>query len=135
MRAAVAERFIALKQQLGVHREAARRYRPFWTPTLLWLDPDGRVLNRWPGLLGPEELMGQLDLGEALVGLRRGRFEEAVERLERCVEQWPETAAAPEALYWAGNVRYVQDNDRDALDRSRAELVERYPESVAARRV
>ncbi|NIP80403.1 MAG: thioredoxin family protein, partial [Gemmatimonadetes bacterium] len=64
-----------LKQLLGVDREASRRYRPFWTPTLFFLDPDGRVLSRWPGLIPPAELLPQLDLGEALVGLRRGRFE------------------------------------------------------------
>lgn len=129
------ERFIPLKQLLGVHREASRRYRPFWTPTLFFLDPDGRVLSRWPGLIPADELMAQLDLGEALVGLRRGRFEEAVRRLEHAVEAWPESVAAPEALYWAGNVRYVMDGDRGALDRARERLAERYPESPAARRV
>ena len=133
--AAVRARFIPLKQLLGVHREASRRYRPFWTPTLLWLDPDGRVLLRWPGLLPADELLAHMDLGEALVGLRRGRFPESLDRLERCVADWPETAAAPEALYWAGNVRYVMEGDREALDEARERLLERYPESPAARRV
>lgn len=134
MRAAVNTRFVPLKQLLGVHREASRRYRPFWTPTLLWLDPDGRVLNRWPGLIAAEELLAQLDLGQALVALRRGRFTEAVELLEQCVDAWPETAAAPESLYWAGNVRYVMDGDRASLDRARQRLAERYPGSPAAKR-
>jgi hypothetical protein len=133
--AAVRERFVPLKQRLGVHREASRRYRPFWTPTLLWLDPDGRVLLRWPGLIPADELLAQLDLGEALVGLRRGRFAEALDRLEACVDAWPESAAAPEALYWAGNVRYVMDGDRQSLDTARKTLTERYPESPAALRV
>ena len=133
--AAIAERFVPLKQLLGVHREASRRYRPFWTPTLLFLDPDGRVLNRWPGLIPPDELLAQLDLGEALVGLRRGRFKEAVALLDRAVEAWPDSVAAPEALFWAGNVRYVMDGDQGALDASRARLVEKYPDSPAARRV
>ncbi len=124
-----------LKQLLGVDREASRRYRPFWTPTLFFLDPDGRVLSRWPGLIPPAELLPQLDLGEALVGLRRGRFEAALALLERAVEDWPESVAAPEALYWSGNVRYVMDGDRAALDRSREALAERYPGSPAALRV
>lgn len=132
---AIAERFVPLKQLLGKHREASRRYRPFWTPTLLFLDPDGRVLSRWPGLIPPDELLPQLDLGEALVGLRRGRFKEAVALLEHAVDTWPDSVAAPEALYWAGNIRYVMEGDQAALDRARAELAERYPGSPASKRV
>ena len=135
MAAAIRERFVPLKQLLGVHHEAPRRYRPVWTPSLLWLDPDGRVLLRWPGMIPPDELLAQLDLGEALGGLRRCRYREALARLESCVEHWPDSAAAPEALYWAGNVRYVRDGDREALDAARARLAERYPGSPAALRV
>lgn len=124
-----------LKQLLGIDSATSRRYRPFWTPTLFFLDPDGRVLSRWPGLIPADELLAQLDLGEALVGLRRGRFREALTLLERATKDWPDSAAAPEALYWAGNVRYVMDGDRAALDRGRAELTERYPGSPAALRV
>jgi TolA-binding protein len=93
------------------------------------------VLSRWPGLIDPDELLPQLDLGEALVGLRRGRFKEAIALLERAATEWPSSVAAPEALYWIGNVRYVMDGDRDALDAARERLVERYPGSAAARRV
>lgn len=130
----MAERFVPLKQLLGADRDASRRYRPFWTPTLLFLDPDGRVLSRWPGLIPPDELLGQLDLGEALVGMRRGRFREALALLDRAVASHPDSAAAPEALYWAGNLRYVKDGDQAALDEARKRLVERYPGSPAARR-
>ena len=125
---------MAVKQLLGEDRVASRRYRPFWTPTLFFLDPDGRVLWRWPGLIPADELLPQMDLGEALVGLRRGRFRESLSLLERAVEEWPRSVAAPEALYWAGNVRYVMDGDRAALDRSRAALAERYPGTPAALR-
>lgn len=135
MASAIAERFVPLKQLLGVDREASRRYRPFWTPTLLFLDPDGRVLLRWPGLIPADDLLAQLDLGEGLVAIRRGRFSQAVTAFDRAVEDHPDSVAAPEALYWAGNVRYVKSGDRSALDAVRARLVERYPESAAARRV
>lgn len=135
MATALGERFVPLKQLLGKHKTSSRRYRPFWTPSLLFLDPDGRVLSRWPGLIPADELLAQLDLGEALVGLRRGRFEEAVALLDRAVEEWPESAAAPEALYWAGNIRYVMQGDRAALDGARSRLAERYPGSPAAKRV
>ena len=133
--AAIADRFVALKQLLGPDREASRRYRPFWTPTLYFLDPDGHALVTWPGLIGAENMLALLDYGQAQVGIRRGRFKPSLEALEGIPEAWPDSPIAPEALWWAGNLRYVMDNDRDALDARRAELVERYPESAAALRV
>ena len=132
---AVAERFVALKQLLGEHREATRRYRPFWTPTLYFVDPDGHALVEWPGVIPVADMLALLDFGEAQVGIRRGRFDRALELLDRVPERWPGSPIAPESLYWAGNLRYVMDGDRSALDDRRAALVERYPESAAARRV
>ncbi len=132
---AVRDRFVALKQLLGEDREASRRYRPFWTPTLYFLDPDGHALVTWPGLINADHILALLDYGEAQVGIRRGRFKPSLERLERILEEWPDSPMAPEALWWAGNLRYVMDGDREALEARRAELVERYPDSPAALRV
>lgn len=132
---AVRERFVAVKQLLGQDHSSSRRYRPFWTPTLFFLDPDGHDPVRWPGLIDPDDMLALLDYGEAHVGMRRGRFRSAVRLLERIPESWPDSVLAPEALYWAGNLRYVMDGDRAALDERREELARRHPESQAARRV
>lgn len=131
----VGERFVALKQLLGEDRDASRRYRPFWTPTLYFLDPDGHALVTWPGVIGPDDMLALLDYGEAQVGIRRGRFKPSLERLERVPQEWPDSPIAPEAMWWAGSLRYVMDGDRAALEERRSELVSRYPESAAARRV
>ena len=132
---AVDERFVALKQLLGVDRDASRRYRPFWTPTLYFLDPDGHALVTWPGVISADDMLALLDYGEAQVGIRRGRFRPSLELLEGVPETWPESPIAPEAMWWAGSLRYVMDGDRAALDASRRRLVDRYPDSPAARRV
>ncbi|MFO7893464.1 MAG: hypothetical protein R6U63_07020 [Longimicrobiales bacterium] len=132
---AVRDRFVALKQFLGEDRETSRRYRPFWTPTLYFLDPDGHALVTWPGLINADDMLALLDFGAAQVGMRRGRFKPALELLEGVAEDWPDSPLAPEALWWAGNLRYVMEGGRSALDELRAELMERYPESAAARRV
>lgn len=132
---AVGEGFVALKQLLGRDHASSRRYRPFWTPTLFFLDPDGHDLVRWPGLIAVDDMLALLDYGQAQVGIRRGRFKRSLALLEGIPEQWPESVVAPEALYWAGNLRYVMDGDRAALDERREELVRRYPETPAACRV
>ena len=120
---------------LGHDREPTRRYRPFWTPTFYFLDPEGHSHLDWPGMIPTEALLPFLDLGEALVGLRRGRFKEAVALLEGVVENHPDSVFAPEALWWLGVVLHVTAGDGSALARTREMIRERYPDSAAALRV
>jgi TolA-binding protein len=89
----------------------------------------------WPGVIPAFALMPLLDLGEALVGLRRGRFKEALELLEGLVNQHPDSVFAPEALWWLGAVQQVAKGDEKALGRTRQLILERYPGSAAALRV
>jgi hypothetical protein len=131
----VSDRLVPLKLFLGRDREATRRYRPFWTPTLYFLDPDGTSLLDWPGVIPKGPLQVLLDLGEAMVGLRRGRFQEAVGLLDGILEDYPDSVFAPEALWWSGVVRHVVQGDDAALERSRRKLKERYPDSPPALRV
>jgi hypothetical protein len=123
-----------LKLFLGGDREASRRYRPFWTPTLYFLDPEGLALLDWPGFLPPHAAHPLLNLGEALVGLRRGRFNEVTRLLETLVEDYPDSVFAPDARWWLGVVRHVVEGDAEALTKARKEILDRYPASPAALR-
>ena len=69
------------------------------------------------------------------MGLRRGRFTEALTLLEGLVEQHPESVFAPDALWWLGAVQQVAKGDGEALARTRQMILERYPDSAAALRV
>ena len=80
-------------------------------------------------------LLPFLDLGEALVGLRRGRFKEALTLLEGVVDRHPDSVFAPEALWWLGAVQQVAKGDAEALARTRRMILEKYPGSAAALRV
>ena len=80
-------------------------------------------------------LLPFLDLGEALVGLRRGRFDEALTLLEGVAARYPDSVFAPEALWWLGAVQQVAKGDGEALARTRQMILERYPASAAALRV
>ena len=67
--------------------------------------------------------------------LRRGKFLRAAELFDLLVERYPTSGLAAEALYWAANVHYLITGDEAVLTAKRAELVERYPDSFAAKRV
>lgn len=133
--AAIRERFVPLRLELKRDRAAVRRFNLFWTPTLYFLDHTGTVRAESVGYLPPDELLALLDYGEAHVVLRRGRFERAAALFDRIAANHPDSGFAPDALYWAANVRYLMTNDTAELDARRAELRRRYPDSLAARKV
>jgi len=124
-----------VKLFLGDDREITKRYRPFWTPTLYFLDPAGHALLDWPGFMPVTGFLPFLDLGGGLVGLRRGRFQEAMDLFQGVADQHPDSPFAPEALWWLGAVQQVANGDAEALDRTRQEIRQRYPNSPAALRV
>ena len=59
----------------------------------------------------------------------------STELFDLLVERYPSSGLAAEALYWAANVHYLIAGDEAVLTAKRAELVERYPDSFAAKRV
>ncbi|HEY8484079.1 MAG TPA: thioredoxin family protein [Longimicrobiales bacterium] len=135
VQAEITGRFIPLRLNLRRDRDAVRRYNLFWTPTLYFLDPHGEARAESVGYLPPDELLPLLDYGEAHVVLRRGKFLRAAELFDLLVERYPTSGLAAEALYWAANVHYLITGDEAVLTAKRAELVERYPDSFAAKRV
>jgi thiol-disulfide isomerase/thioredoxin len=119
--------------------EAARRYNPIWTPTLLVLNEEGAEgplpveAHRVVGYLPPEEFRAELNLGLAKAHLAREALENAMIHFRETVTHFPETWAAPEAQYWAGVTRYKAEGKLDGLRAEWNFLIERWPESRWAR--
>jgi TolA-binding protein len=59
---------------------------------------------------------------------------DAEQRYTQIIERHPQTAAAPEAVYWRGVTRYKKTNDHNVLGGVAKELEEKYPESVWAKK-
>ena len=110
------------------------RFGAQWTPTILVLDRDGVERHRFEGFLPADEFLAQLQLGLGHVALARRRFDEAEKLYREVVEKWPETDAAPAALYWAGVARYKASNDAAALSETAAQFRQRYADSVWAKK-
>jgi TolA-binding protein len=131
----ISRRFVPLRLDLRADRAAVRRYNLFWTPTLYFLDEHGETRAELVGFLPPHELLPVLDYGEAQVLLRRGKFLRAIELLDRLVEFFPDSGIAPDALYWSANIEFLVTRDEAGSAGKRALLKERYPASLAARKV
>ena len=96
------------------------------------LDPNGDEGFRLEGYLPREEFRAQLELGLARVAFMNKNWAEAERRYTTVVEQYPDSKAAPEALYWKGVSRYKATNDHTVLGELPEQFRQKYPDSVWA---
>ena len=110
------------------------KYSVLWTPTLLILDGKGREFQRQVGVEEPEELIPALMLGIVKVHLGGHDYDSAGLLLDRLLDQFPQSHAAPEAEFFRGVCGYKANKDGGELKNAYDKLQKRYAESVWAKR-
>jgi hypothetical protein len=108
------------------------RFDAVWTPTVLLLDSDGVERHRIEGYLPKTEFRAQLEMGLARVAFMNKAWADAERRYGKVLELYPNSKAAPEALYWKGVSRYKETNDHTLLSGLAEQFKEEYPDSVWA---
>ena len=99
---------------------------------MLVLDPNGKERFRLEGYLPRDEFRAQLELGLARVAFMSKNWSEAEQRYATIADNYPDSKAAPEALYWKGVSHYKVTNDHTVLGELPAQLQGKYPGSIAA---
>ncbi len=105
-----------------------------WTPTLVILDETGGEHHRTVGFLPPEELMASILLGIGKMHFDREEFKEAIEVLNRVVDEFGSTGAAPEAIFVRAVALFKSTNETSHLKNAYEVLSSKYPESEWAKR-
>jgi tetratricopeptide (TPR) repeat protein len=125
---------VHVREDADEYKRLGARYGQQWTPTILILDPNGKERHRVEGFLPAGDLLAQLTLGLGHSAFARGEFAEAERRFREVVEKYPETDAAPEALYWAGVAGYKATGDLAALHDTAREFQKRYRDTSWAKK-
>jgi TolA-binding protein len=98
------------------------------------LDENGKERHRIEGYLPKDEFAAQLQLGLARVAFMQKKWKDAEHLYDQIVSKYPESTAAPEAVYWKAVSHYKGTNDHTVLGEVPKTLRERYPESVWAKK-
>jgi len=130
----VTEHFVPVKIHVKEQPQDMKRFGIHWTPTLLVCESDSTERRRIEGFLPAPDLLAQLQLGLAAAAFAGGRYEEAQRAFEAVVNNFPETGAAAEAVYWAGVSNYKITHNREILQRTGARLRDHYPGSDWAKK-
>ena len=98
------------------------------------MDSTGKERWRIEGYLPKNEFRAQLEMGLARISFMDKQWSDAEEKYAQIIERYPETVAAPEAVYWKGISQYKIKNDHTVLGGVAQELGARDPESVWAQK-
>ena len=109
-------------------------FEAVWTPTVIIISPEGKERWRIEGYLPKDEFRPQLEMGIARVSLMRKRWSDAQQIYERIIEQFPNSEAAPEAVYWQGVCNYSLSKNPAILKENYERLNQEYPESIWAKK-
>jgi TolA-binding protein len=96
---------------------------------LIILDSHGDERFRIEGYLPTDEFRAQLKLGLARVSFMNKNWADAEQRYSDVLDRYPDSQAAPEALYWKGVSRYKATNDHTILGELPGMFKEKYPDS------
>ena len=105
-----------VRENAEEYKRLAARFNAQWTPTTLIVDAEGK----------------ERQLAHA--AFARGRFGEAEPLFRMVVDRYPDTEAAPEALYWAGVSRYKANGDAGALGDTARAFSTRYTDTSWAKK-
>lgn len=125
---------VHVREQASEFQRLGQQYGAQWTPATLVLDAGGAERHRVEGFLPADDMLAQLKLGLAQAAFGTGDWSAAENRFNEVVNEYPESDAAAEAVYWAGVSRYKGSGDSAALADTAKRLKERYAGSVWAKK-
>ncbi|OPY64925.1 MAG: hypothetical protein A4E63_03235 [Syntrophorhabdus sp. PtaU1.Bin050] len=112
----------------------ASKFNLKWTPMLVVLDWNGKEHSRTVGFLPPEELIPSLLLGIAKIYFDFDRFTDVTVNLDKILADYPNSGAAPEAVFLKGVNGYKGTHNVQALKQAYERLQADYPSSEWAKR-
>jgi len=128
------QHFVAVRPQIDVDKDLAKKFGVGWTPGFLFLDAQEMVQHRAFGFHPPEMFEHLLDIGRGMMAFQAGRFDEAAQAFAAVTDSKDPSPLQPEAHYWLGVARY-KAGDKEALGKAWNELLDRHPKSVWAAKV
>jgi hypothetical protein len=123
---------VPLEAHIKEHPVYFHRFDANWTPSVIIMDWNGNERFRVEGYFPKEEFRPQLELGLARVAFMNKNWQEAERRYSAVLDRYPDSKAAPEALYWKGVSDYKATNDHNILGELPGLFKEKYPDSIWA---
>jgi thioredoxin-related protein len=110
------------------------QFKVNWTPTIIVLDADGNEIHRVVGFLPPEDFIPTFMVAKGKWYFNAEQHPEAQGMFDEALRDYPESAAAAEAVFFNGVSRYKMTHDAKPLRAAYETLMAKFPGSEWAKR-
>ena len=125
----IVQEFVPVRAHIKEQAALFGRFAARWTPSVIFLDANGREQHRMEGFLTVEHFLGQLEMGVGLTAVGAKDWAKAERHFKTAFEKYPNTDAGPAGLYWAGVARYSGSHDHHALGETALAFEQRYQDT------
>lgn len=123
------EHLVPIQIQADEAGDLGERYELRWTPHLLVLNPRERVLQMATGWFSPEELVPWTIMGLARDHFLQKNWTMTKVRCQWIIDDYPNSFAAPQAIYYHGVAATQADHDTRHLKAVLTTLQKNHPHS------
>jgi tetratricopeptide (TPR) repeat protein len=110
------------------------QFKVNWTPTIIVLDADGNEVHRVVGFLSPEEFIPTFMVAKGQWYFNAGQHPEAQGMFDEALRDYPDSAAAAQAVFFLGVSRFKMTHDPKPLREAYDTLTAKFPGSEWAKR-
>lgn len=110
------------------------KFKVSWTPTIILLDTEGNEKHREVGFLPPDEFIPAFMVAKGNWYFDREQYDQAMEWYDDALKGYPGSAAAAEAVFYAGVSRYKKSHDPKPLREAYETLTAKFPQSEWTKR-
>ncbi len=111
------------------NKALVKQFKVTWTPSIMVLDAEGNELYRTVGFLAPEEFIPTYMVAKGHWYFEAEQYTEAQGMFEEALANYPDSAAAAEAVFFLGVARYKHNHDAKPLREAYETLTARFPQS------
>jgi tetratricopeptide (TPR) repeat protein len=105
-----------------------------WTPAIFVLDAEGNEVHQIVGFLPPEEFIPTFMVAKGKWYFNAEQYAEAQGMFAEVLREYPDSAAAAEAVFFMGVCRFKASHDPKPLKQAYETLTAKYPGSEWAKR-
>jgi outer membrane protein assembly factor BamD (BamD/ComL family) len=120
---------VPLRINIQEQKQIFARYKVSWTPTIVILDGKGEEHYRFTGFLPAKEICARIILNAAKTAFDLKQYDQASILCSRVINEYAETFAVPESVYYQGVVAYNRDQEAKELRRALNRLRREFPDS------
>ncbi len=131
----LAKDFIPTRVDRTIAKDLAVKCRVAWTPTIIFLDSNGREYHRVVGFLPGDDLIGHIYIGRGRIAFGKEIWDKAMSAFKHVVDRHPMYDLGAEAQYWYAAAKYNrQGKDATVLRKNYQLLRNKFPDSAWTRR-